>query len=277
MSLSLFLLVLFAAALHAGWNAIVKLGGDKTVTTALVTGAAAAISLLLLPFLRQPAPASWLHIAASGAIHVVYFLLVARTYQAGDMGQTYPLMRGIAPLIVALAGTLWLGEPLTAGGAIGIALICAGVMGMALGSRREQGRAIATAIVNAAVIAAYTLIDGFGARLSGAPAAYTLWVFLLTGLPLALWLAARGRRALAGYDRTTLWRPLLGGGATLLSYALVLWAMTQASIPVVAALRETAILFGTAISVLVLKENTRPIRAAAAGVIAAGAAVIRLR
>jgi drug/metabolite transporter (DMT)-like permease len=277
MSLPVFALVLFAAALHAGWNAAVKLGGDKTVTTALVTSAAAALSILLLPFLRQPAPASWLHIAASGAIHIVYFLLVARAYQAGDMGQTYPLMRGIAPLIVALAGTLLLGEPLTTGGGAGIALICAGVMGMALGSGREQTRAIATAVVNAGVIAAYTLIDGFGARRSGAPAAYTLWVFLLTGLPPALWLLHGRTRLLMAQDRATLWRPLLGGGATLLSYALVLWAMTQASIPLVAALRETAILFGAAISVLVLKENARPIRMAAACVIATGAAVIRIR
>jgi drug/metabolite transporter (DMT)-like permease len=277
MSLSLFLLVLFAAALHAGWNAIVKLGGDKTVTTLLVTSAAAALAALALPFLPPPAAASRGFIAASGAIHVVYFLLLARAYQAGDMGQTYPLMRGGAPLIVAFIGTLFLGEPLSTGGVIGIVLICGGVMGMALGSRREQAPAIAYAATNAGVIAAYTLIDGLGARRSGAPAAYTLWVFLLTGLPLALWLAARGRRALAGYDRTALWRPLLGGGATLVSYTLVLWAMTRASIPVVAALRETSILFGAAISILVLKENTRPIRLAAAGVIAAGAAVIRLR
>lgn len=275
MSLPLFALVLFAAALHAGWNAIVKLGGDKTVTTALVTGAAAALAALALPFLRQPAPASWLYIAASGAIHVVYFLLVARTYQAGDMAQTYPLMRGIAPLLVALIGTLLLGEKLTTGGVAGIALICAGVMGMALGSRREQGRAIATAVANAGVIAAYTLIDGFGARRSGTPAAYTLWVFLLTGLPPALWLLGGGARRLAGLDGAMLWRPLLGGAATLVSYTLVLWAMTQASIPVVAALRETAILFGAAIAILVLKENPRPVRLAAAGIIAAGAAIIR--
>jgi drug/metabolite transporter (DMT)-like permease len=276
MPLSVFAVILFAAALHAGWNAAVKLGGDKTVTTMLVTSAAAVLAALVLPFLTPPAAASWGFIAASGAIHVVYFLLVARAYHAGDMGQTYPLMRGIAPLIVAFAGTLLLGEPLSTGGAIGIVLICSGVMGMALGSRREQAPAIAYAVANAGVIAAYTLVDGLGARRSGAPAAYTLWVFLLTGLPLALWLAARGRRARAGYDRATLWRPILGGGATLASYTLVLWAMTRASIPVVAALRETAILFGAAISILVLKENARPIRMAAACAIAAGAAVIRI-
>ena len=277
MSLSIFLIVLFAAALHASWNAVVKISGDKTVTTLLVTTTAAVIAALTLPFLDQPLPASWGFIAASAAIHIVYFLLVARTYHAGDMGQTYPLMRGIAPLIVALAGTLLLNEPLTKGGAAGIFLISFGVLGMALGSRREQAHGIAYAVANALVIAAYTLVDGLGARKSGAPIAYTLWVFLLTGLPLALWLATKGRTALAGFDRAALWRPLLGGGATLVSYALVLWAMTQASIPVVAALRETAILFGAAISVFILKENTRPIRAAAACMIAAGAAVIRIR
>ncbi|HVV26601.1 MAG TPA: DMT family transporter [Rhizomicrobium sp.] len=277
MPFSIFIVVLFAAALHAGWNTVVKLGDDKTVTTVLVTGAAAAIAALALPFLRQPLPASWFYIAASGVIHIVYFLLVARTYHAGDMGQTYPLMRGIAPLIVAFIGTSFLGEPLSAGGAAGIVLICLGIFGMAMGSRREQARGILYAVVNALVIAAYTLIDGFGARLSAAPGAYTLWVFLLTGLPLVLWLAAKGRHALARYGHAALWRPFLGGAATLISYTLILWAMTHASIPVVAALRETAILFGAAISILILKENARPMRMAAACIIAAGAAAIRVR
>lgn len=277
MTFTVFAIVLFAAALHAGWNTVVKLGGDKTATTILVAGCAAAIAGVLLPFLPPAAVASWPFIGASALTHVVYFLLVARTYHAGDMGQTYPLMRGIAPLIVALAGTLLLNEPLSAGGAVGIFFICFGVLGMGLGSRREQARGIVYAVTNAVVIAAYTLIDGFGARRSGAPAAYTLWVFLLTGAPLAAWLLTRRRRGFAGLGAARLWRPFLGGAASLLSYALVLWAMTQASIPMVAALRETAILFGAAISILVLKENVRPIRMAAACMIAAGAVAIRIR
>ena len=153
---------------------------------------------------------------------MLYFLLVARTYHAGEMGQTYPLMRGIAPLIVAFAGVLFLGEPLSEGGAAGIFLICFGVLGMALGSRREQARSIAYAVTNAVVVAAYTLIDGFGARLSNAPATYTLWVFLLTGLPLGLWLTTTGRSRVARLERAMLWRPLLGGAATSLSYSLIL-------------------------------------------------------
>lgn len=277
MSLSVYAIVLFAAALHAGWNAVVKLGGDKTIATVLVTSSAAGIALLALPFARAPAAASWPYIAASGLIHVVYFLLVARTYRVGDMGQTYPLMRGIAPLIVAVIGVALLGETLSDGAIAGIVLICCGVTGMALGSGREQARGIALAVTNAAVIASYTLVDGIGARLSHAPLGYTLWVFILTALVPGLWLATGGRARLAAMAQAALWRPLIGGAATLVSYALVLWAMTQASIPVVAALRETAILFGAAISVLVLKENPKPIRAAAAGLIAAGAVVIRGR
>ncbi len=276
MPLNVFIIILFAAALHASWNALVKLEGDKTTTTMLVTASAALIAALVLPFVPQPARPSWIFIAASALIHIPYFLLVARAYHAGDMGQTYPLMRGIAPLIVAFASSQFLGEPISQGGAVGISLICLGVLGMSLGSRREQARGIAYAVANALVIASYTLVDGLGARKSGAPASYTLWVFLFTGLPLALWLLARGRSTLARYGQATLWRPLVGGAATLLSYSLVLWAMTVASIPVVAALRETAILFGAGISILVLKENARPIRMAAACVIATGAAVIRL-
>ncbi|GAA4332287.1 DMT family transporter [Pigmentiphaga soli] len=277
MPFSVFAIVLFAAALHAGWNAAVKLGSDKTAASILVAASAAAIAAAVLPFLSLPQAPSWPFIAASALIHVAYFLLVGRAYHAGDMGQTYPLMRGTAPLVVAFVGTLFLGEPLTEGGAVGIFLICFGVLGMALGSRRGQARGIAYALVNALVIASYTLVDGLGVRNSGAPAAYTLWVFLLTGLPLGAYMAVRSRGAFKDQTVATLWRPLLGGAASLLSYSLVLWAMTQASIPLVAALRETAILFGAAISILVFKENARPIRMAAACMIAAGATAMRVK
>ena len=241
MPANVFIIILFAAMLHASWNALVKREGNKTTTTILVTASAALIAALVLPFVPPPARPSWIFIAASALIHIPYFLLVARAYHAGDMGQTYPLMRGIAPLIVAFAGTQFLGEPITRGGAAGIFLICLGVLGMGLGKPRgSSARGIAYAVVNAMVIASYTLkVDGFGAReRQERLAALVRWVFLFTGLPLGLWLLARERSTLARYGRDRLWRPMVGGAATLLSYSLVLWAMTVASIPVVAALRE---------------------------------------
>ncbi|MEJ0049958.1 MAG: SMR family transporter [Methylovirgula sp.] len=276
MSTSVFVVVLLAAALHASWNAVVKVGKDTDATAILVSSAAAFIALLALPFLHRPAIASWPFLATSAIIHIAYFLLVARAYRTADMGQAYPLMRGAAPIIVAVVSTTFLGGRLSHPAMVGIALICFGVAGMAFGTKREHFRGTAYAVGNAVVIASYTLVDGLGARNSGSPFAYAFWIFLLSGAPLGLWLITVRRESMNRLQSSSLWRAFLGGAASILSYSLVLWAMTVASIPTVAALRETAILFGAAISILVLKENARPIRAAASGVIAAGAAMIRL-
>jgi drug/metabolite transporter (DMT)-like permease len=277
MPIGVFAIVLFAAALHASWNAIVKGGGDKLLTTVLVTTSAALIGALTLPTLRQPDAASWPFLLASSLFQIVYFVLLARTYQVADMSQTYPLMRGTAPLLVAVVSVLALGAHLTAMMWVGVGIICLGILGMAAGARRGNRKGVAFALLNAMVIAGYTLIDGMGVRRSGAPAAYTLWIFLVTGAPLAAWaLRTRGSTALAEYVRRNWHFGLIGGVGTLASYGLALWAMTVAPIAVVAALRETSILFWAIISGLLLKEHVGLARLAAACTRALGAAVLRL-
>jgi drug/metabolite transporter (DMT)-like permease len=277
MPIGVFAVVLFAAALHASWNAIVKGGGDKLLTTVLVTTSAALVAIITLPALRQPDAASWPFILASCVFQIAYFLLLARTYQVADMSQTYPLMRGTAPLLVAVVSVLALGAHLSTTMWIGVGIICLGILGMARGDRRKNRQGMALALLNAAVIAGYTLIDGLGVRRSGAPAAYTLWIFLVTGVPLAAWtLRARGGTALGEYVRRNWHNGLIGGVGTLASYGLALWAMTVAPVAVVAALRETSILFGAIISGLLLKEHVGWARLAAACTIALGAAVLRL-
>jgi drug/metabolite transporter (DMT)-like permease len=272
-----FAIVLFAAALHASWNAIVKGGGDKLLTTLLVTTAAALIAVITLPLLRQPNAASWPFILGSSLFQIAYFVLLARTYQVADMSQTYPLMRGAAPLLVATVSVLALGAHLTATMWAGVGIICLGILGMASGDRRGNRKGVAFALLNAVVIAAYTVIDGLGVRRSGAPAAYTLWIFLVSGVPFAAWtLRIRGGTAVADYVRHNWLFGLIGGVGTLASYGLALWAMTVAPIAVVAALRETSILFGVIISGLLLKEHVGLPRFAAACTIALGAGVLRL-
>jgi drug/metabolite transporter (DMT)-like permease len=277
LSAEVMLLVLLGAALHATWNALVKSGADKLLDTALVVAGSAALAAAILPFLPQPAPASWPMLVASGVIHLFYFALVAAAYRAGDMSLAYPLMRGTPPLVVAVVASLLLGEALRPLGWLGLALVCGGVLTMALRRRMQaQGRTIAFALANAAIIATYTLVDGIGARLSGAPVAYTLWAFLLTALFFLPFVAWRRPDALPRHLRTR-WRIGLGaGGCTLGSYALALWAMTQAPIAAVAALRETSILFGVALAWIVLHERPTPARLMGAALIAAGAAALRL-
>jgi drug/metabolite transporter (DMT)-like permease len=276
MPLIVFAIVMFAALLHASWNAIVKSGGDKFLTTIMVTASASGLSAALLPFLTTPAPASWPYAAASALFQIVYFLLVARIYQVADMSQTYPLMRGTAPLIVALVSVLQMGVVLSPIAWTGVLAICLGILSIALGNRLKERRGVYLALVNALVIAGYTLIDGVGVRRSGAPAAYTLWVFLLTGLPLTLWAISARRIEFSSYFRGH-WRlGLAGGVGTTASYGLALWAMTVAPVAIVAAMRETSILFGTLIAALVLRESVGPRRLISACIIACGAAILRL-
>jgi drug/metabolite transporter (DMT)-like permease len=274
---SVFAAVLLGAALHASWNAVVKGGRDKLLTTVLVASASGAIAALVLPFLAQPAPASWPYLAISAAIQVLYFALVAGAYGAADMSQTYPLMRGLAPVLVAAAGAAWLGERLSPAAWAGVALVASGVAGMALGAPGRRSRAgTLLALANAVVIATYTLIDGAGVRLSGAPVAYAMWLFLLAVPPLLGWALVARRAAFLRYARGNLRLGMVGGIGNMGSYGLALWAMTGAPVAVVAALRETSILFGMAIAGLVLGERVGRGRLAAAGLIVLGAVGLRL-
>ena len=276
MSTGVFCLVLLAAALHAGWYAIVKGAGDKRLSTVVVASSSGALSAVALPFFPQPDAASWPFIAGSVLLHQAYFALVMAAYHTGDMSRAYPLMRGTAPMLVAAASLPLFGEALASAGWGGVALITGGVFALLLPMRAGAGhRATIYALLNAVVIAAYTLVDGMGARLSGAPTAYTLWVFLLAGAIFAAGWAVRNRGArppLAGHLRLG----LAGGLGSVLSYATVLWAMTLAPVAMVAALRETSILFATLLAATILKEPVGPARALAAGTIAAGAVVLRL-
>lgn len=274
--------VLFAALLHASWNAIVKSGKDTFLSTVLVSVGAALISLAVLPFVDAPAPASWPWLAASAVAQLAYYSLLAAAYKAGDMSHAYPLMRGSAPLIVALASWPLIGERLSAMQTGAVACICAGILGLYLAARRpatgtanNTGRATAFALGNACVIASYTLIDGIGVRLSGAPAAYTMWIFVLNGSGLLLWTTLRRPADLLAYAQTQ-WRlAAFGGFGTLASYGLALWAMTQAPVAAIAALRETSILFAIAIAALFLREKISPRRYVAIALVAVGAVLMR--
>jgi drug/metabolite transporter (DMT)-like permease len=271
--------VLFAALLHASWNAIVKSSPDKYLDTVMVTGAAALVSALTLPFLPLPAAESWLCLLASVAIHLAYFALVAAAYRTGEMSYVYPMMRGSAPLLTACAAVLLLGEPLGVGGWGAVVLISAGILLLATHQWR-LGRfdlpQTLFALGNAGVIMVYTLVDGVGTRLSGNALAYVGWLLLLDGALLLAHVLLCKRRALIQQARIR-WRlALVGGACTWASYAIALWAMTQAPVALVAALRETSVIFGAVIAAVLLQEKLGASRYAVALLVCAGAAVLKI-
>jgi drug/metabolite transporter (DMT)-like permease len=273
------LLVLFAAALHASWNAVIKAGDDKFHDTVLITIGAAVVPALLLPWIAFPAPASRPYLIASVIIHLGYFSLVALAYRLGDMSYTYPLMRGLAPMLTALAASILIAEPLTAGGRLGILLLCSGILMLtseSWWSRRFGVEPTAVAVANAVVIAMYTVVDGIGLRLSEKPLSYICWLFFLQPIPFLVFLfIARREHITAQLKRR--WRAgLLGGLCTYTSYGLAMYAMAYIPIALVAALRETSVIFGAVIAAIFLGERFGPIRYVAAGLVTAGAAAMKI-
>lgn len=270
--------VLLGAALHAIWNAMVKSGRDRLLDTLLIVVGAGLIAAACVSFLPAPARVSWPYLVTSAIVHLLYFVLIAMAYHWGDMSLVYPLTRGTAPALTALSAIPLLHEDPSVGGWLGILLVSCGVLLLAADSHRAgHVRAVPVflALSNAAVIVIYTLVDGTGARLSGHPFSYSIWIALMNAAMFApVVLMIRGRAGIR--HLTNGWRKSLGGGAcTLGSYALALWAMTLAPIALVSAVRETSIVFGTLIAVVFLREHVSPLRLTSIAIVTAGAASIK--
>ncbi len=275
-----FAAVLLAAAAHAGWNAAIKRGLDPLATTVLIAVGAGAVALPIMAVVGLPASPARPWVIASVVVHLGYFAGLIEAYRAGDMGQVYPIARGSAPLLTALVSTGWLGERLGALGWVGLVCLVAGVMMLSLRGGGELARldrrAVGFALFTALTVCAYSVIDGVGVRASGDALAYAAAAFFGNGMIMALYgLARRGAKLFAG--PSPLWRTGLGGGALqFASYGVALWAMTVAPIAVVAALRETSVLFGALIAVVVLREPLRAVRLLAALLIVAGLVMIKV-
>lgn len=280
--------VLIGALLHAGWNTLVKSSGDMQLDLALVHCLGALVAMPLLIAVGLPHPTIWPYVLASLGIHVAYYVTLNGAYQHGDLGLTYPVMRGSAPLLVAFGSSTLLGEPLSAGAWVGVMAVTGGVLLIGFTrtgyETKQRRRAIGYALANAAVIASYTFVDGRGVRanaaLGGTVASYLVLLFVLDGVPYPAWVWWRrntmGRRAILDYARSRWPLASLGGLASMASYGIALWAMTRAPVAVVSALRETSVLFAAVLSMLVLKEQPSVQRLVGAGVIVAGVAALRL-
>ena len=277
MSLAVFIAVLGAAALHAVWNGLVKGNDDKHLAMAAVVLGHVPIALVLIPFVPFPASPSWPYAVTAVLLHVGYQFFLLQAYRFGDFTQVYPIARGSAPLIVAAISLLFLGVALNQGEITGIVIIAAGVMSLGLaGIRQTTGHGAVLALVTGCFIAAYTLVDGAGARSAGSPLGYYAWVALgnaalsavlihLTMPRLLRQVFTRGRRIF-----------LIGGNVSFLAYALVTWSFTQAPIALVSALRETSILFALLIGRFILGEQVNKTRTLAALLVLIGAVLLRL-
>ncbi|WP_349030029.1 DMT family transporter [Novosphingobium sp.] len=266
------LLMLISGAAHAVVNAVVKAGGDKMSSRALVDGSSA---LLILPFaFVVPVPfGAWPWLLGSFAVHLVYLICLIKAFESADMSAVYPVMRGTAPVLAALASVVWLGDPVSPGVALGIALVSAGTAAVVWWNAPGR-RALGWALATGATIAAYTVIDARGVRAAPSAISYVVWVFLLLGFGIgAIFAVWRGPRFVI--EARQQWKSgLIAGALSLVTYGFALWAYRLGDVPRLAALRETSILFGVAIALFVLKEQVGKARLAGAALIAGGAALL---
>ena len=274
---SVLLIVLVGAMLHASWNALVKSSTDKTLDTALIHVLCSVLALPVCLYVGPPPPESWPYIFCSLVVHIGYYFALASAYKHGDLSLTYPLMRGTAPMLVAVASISLIDEAVSTLGWLGVAFICSGVL--LLGFTKAwwlHRKAIMFALVNAVLIACYTVIDAKGARSSGNVIQYVSMLFVLDGWPFAAIVFMQRKGQVWPYVLTR-WPLAIGGAlASIGSYAIALWAMTVAPVAMVAALRETSVFFAALIGAWFLKEVWTRQRIAGTVAIMSGVVALRL-
>jgi drug/metabolite transporter (DMT)-like permease len=279
------LAVLAAAVTHATWNAIAHGIKDQLTAFGLLGAGAVAVSVPLVCLAAVPLGASWPYLLGSVAIHVLYNLLLMRSYRYGDFGQVYPLARGTSPLVVTVLAAGVAAERPSLSQILGVLVISSGLAVLVLGGRRAAGASDTAAASRAALlaagatgltIAAYTTVDGLGVRLSGSPAGYIGWLMLLESMCVPAWALARRRHSLSDMPRRVLASGLAGGALSVLAYGLVLWAQTRGALAPIAALRETSVIFAAVIGTLVFREPFGRWRIAATVLVAAGVALLNV-
>jgi len=278
MSLEVTALVLLAAALHAGWNGLIKVQGDPLSVMALVTLMGSLFSLLALPFVEAPAPASWPLLALSILLHTGYHFFLPVAYDHGDLGQVYPIARGAAPLLVAGGAFAFAGEGLTLLALVGVLCLASGVMSLTFEKNRgitKNPKAVIYALLIAICIASYTVVDGLGARQAGSVLGFAVWMTIGDGILTFIIAAGWKGRALWSAARGSLFTGALGGAMQVGAYWIIVWALALAPMAMVSALRETSVLFVAILSTFVLKEGFGVWRFVSTGLVTLGLLISR--
>jgi len=256
-------LVLLAAAAHAAWNAWLKDSGDKLSSMAAISVGWLIVGCISIPIVGVPSLAAWPYLLASTVVHTGYAMLLISAYRHAEFSLAYPIARGTGPMLVALSAPLFVSEYLEGPGFFAVTLIVIGIFLIGLfGNERSIGgrRAVLLSLATGVLIAAYTMIDGQGARAGANPHAYVGWLLVLIAFPII----ALSKKRLNKNIKSLLaahWRKGIPIGVlSALAYWVIVWAMTVAPMALVAAARETSILFAALVSCGVLGEKVRPLR-----------------
>jgi len=278
MSFAVLLAVLGAALLHASWNAIIKTGLSKQTSMFLLSVGHAAIGICVAATKPFPVAEAWPWLLASGLIHMAYQLFLAFAYEQGDLSRVYPIARGAAPMMVLVVSLLFLSDPIGTMDYVGILVLGLGIAFMARGvfTNGESRRLLPFAFGSAMATAGYTLADGLGARVAGDPLQYVGWLMMLSAAfytPAAI--ALRGVEVIRASRRDWI-MGLIAAAASFAAYAIAVWAMTVAPLALVAALRETSILFAVLLGWLLFGDKMDRGKVIAAVLIVSGVVLTRV-
>jgi drug/metabolite transporter (DMT)-like permease len=273
-------LVLLAALMHASWNAVIKSDPDRLASFGLVMLAGCFFGLVLAPFVPFPDAAAWPYLAGSVIVHVFYYVFLLRAYAHGDLSLVYPIARGLGPTLVAIMSGTLIGEFLNFRESVGVVLVSLGIAGLAFARgipNFAERRAIVLAVCTGFTIAAYTVIDGLGARASGNALSYIVWLNLLEGPWVFVFACWKRGPAIYVYIRQYWWRGSAGGVVATIGYGIAIWASSLGAIAHVSALRETSVLFATLMGTFLLGEKFGKLRIVAAIVLVAGLLAMNFR
>lgn len=271
MSTTVIALALFAAILHASWNAFLRTGADRLWTVTVMSFSSTLVAIPFAVFHALPAVAAWPYVVLSAGLQVGYSVFLVAAYRYGELGQVYPIVRGSVPLLVTLGGYFLAGQQLTGPEILGVTLVAGGIMGLSLGKGRASTISILYALATGAIIAAYATVDAIGVRAAGDSGAYTAWVLVLYGALLpATFVVLRGRLAV-DFGTAETWKAMGGGLFALLAYGVVVAAFALGPAGPITAIRETSVVFAAFIGRLFLGEALSPRRVGACAVVALGA------
>lgn len=272
---AIILVLLLTAIVHATWNAALKSGTDRVLDMAAIRVSGIIFAAVLIPLTPLPAAEAWPPLLASAIVYMGYYTFLIASYRHGDLSQVYPIARGSAPLMAALAAFLFIGETPTLAGLAGIVAISVGVIAAGTGAFRQNIVAILFAGITGFTIAANAFLGGIGVRDAGTVLGYSAWLELLTCVPYVAFAVTYRRGHVIAYASSRVARRnLILGFGSVFSFLIALWAMTQLPIATVTAARETSAVFAALAGAILMKEPFAGRRIAAALLVALGVTLL---
>jgi len=247
-------LTLFAAVLHATWNAALRSGVDRLWFVTIMSFATTVAAIPFALLLPLPSTQSWAYLGISAVLQVGYSIFLAHAYRYGELGQVYPIVRGSVPLMVSIGGFVLAGQRLSKSALFGVMLICVGIISLAFGRTRAGAKSVVLALATASFVASYVTADAIGVRLAGSAQSYAAWIFLIYGALLPLAFLLLRRRIVVDLRSPETVKALAGGIISLLSYGAITAALAVGMVGPISALRETSIVFSALLGRMVLGE-----------------------